>query len=60
MFSDPGFLNRFLAALQNQPAKYDLQRPLLDPAVGAALYAAKHAGQPLSPSALHQLTTSPV
>ncbi|MBE1550678.1 N-acetylglucosamine kinase-like BadF-type ATPase [Mycobacterium sp. OAS707] len=58
MFSDQGFLERFLSVLQQQPAKYDLQRPLLDPAVGAALYAAKHSGRPLNPSALHQLTTS--
>jgi hypothetical protein len=58
MFSDQGFLTRFLAALHRQQAKYDLQRPLLDPALGAALYAAKHSGQPLSSSALHQLTTS--
>jgi N-acetylglucosamine kinase-like BadF-type ATPase len=59
MFSDEGFLARFLTALQEQPAKYDLQRPLLDPALGAALYAAKHSGQPLNPSALHQLSASP-
>jgi N-acetylglucosamine kinase-like BadF-type ATPase len=59
MFSDEGFLTRFLTTLQEQPAKYDLQRPLLDPALGAALYAAKHSGQPLNPSALHQLTASP-
>jgi N-acetylglucosamine kinase-like BadF-type ATPase len=58
MFSDEGFLTRFLAALQGQPAKFDLQRPLLDPALGAALYAAKYSGRPLSPSALHELTTS--
>ena len=55
MFSDEGFLTRFVAALHGQPAKYDLQRPLLDPALGAALYAAKHSEQPLSPSALQQL-----
>jgi N-acetylglucosamine kinase-like BadF-type ATPase len=59
MFSDERFLARFLAALQGQTAKYDLQRPLLDPALGAALYAAKYSGHPLTPSALHQLTTSP-
>jgi N-acetylglucosamine kinase-like BadF-type ATPase len=58
MFSDEGFLTLFLAALEDQPAKYDLRRPLLDPAVGAALYAAKHSGQPLSASALHELTIS--
>jgi N-acetylglucosamine kinase-like BadF-type ATPase len=59
MFSDEGFLTRFLAALADESAKYDLRRPLLDPASGAALYAAKHSGRPLSPRALHQLTTSP-
>jgi hypothetical protein len=44
----------FLAALQERPAS-DLRRPLLDPAVGAALYAAKHSGHPLPASSLHQL-----
>lgn len=56
MFSDDGFLELFLAALRRLPAKYDLRRPLLDPAVGAALYAAKHSGHPLSPRSLQQLT----
>jgi N-acetylglucosamine kinase-like BadF-type ATPase len=55
MFSDDGFLNQFVAAVEKQPATYDLRRPLLDPAVGAALYAAKHSGHPLSPDALNQL-----
>jgi N-acetylglucosamine kinase-like BadF-type ATPase len=59
MFSDEGFLALFRAALQRLPAKYDLQLPLLDPAVGAALYAAKRSGHPLSPSSLHQLATTP-
>ena len=58
MFSDEGFLARFLTALHELPAKYDLQRPLLDPAVGAALYAAKHRGHPLSASAVRQLATT--
>ena len=58
MFSDDGFRELFIAALQKQPAKYDLRRPLLDPAVGAAMYAAKHSGHALSPSALDQLTTA--
>ena len=57
MFSDPGFLALFLAALGAQPARYDVRRPLLDPAVGAALYAAKLAGQPLSPKSVHRLAT---
>src|SRR6478736_2579219 len=52
MFSDDGFLTLFVTALQGAPAKYDLQRPRLDPAVGAALYAAKHSGHPLSPDAV--------
>jgi N-acetylglucosamine kinase-like BadF-type ATPase len=57
MFSDDGFLSLFRRALQRLPAKYDLQRPLLDPAVGAAIYAAKQSGHPLDRSSLHQLTT---
>jgi N-acetylglucosamine kinase-like BadF-type ATPase len=59
MFSDDGFRALFIAALDAQPAKYELKRPLLDPALGAALYAAKHGGQPLSDGALHQLSTMP-
>jgi N-acetylglucosamine kinase-like BadF-type ATPase len=58
MFSDDGFLALFRAALQALPAKYDLRLPLLDPAVGAALYAAKHSGHPLTPDAIHQLATT--
>jgi N-acetylglucosamine kinase-like BadF-type ATPase len=58
MFSDEGFLALFLTALQDQPAKYDLRRPLLDPAVGAALYAAKRSGNPLNPSGLRQLAAA--
>jgi N-acetylglucosamine kinase-like BadF-type ATPase len=57
MFSDEGFRTRFVAALADQPAKYDLRRPLLDPALGAAVYAAKHSGASLSSAALHQLST---
>ncbi len=56
MFSDDGFLTLFVTALQGAQAKYDLQRPRLDPAVGAALYAAKHSGHPLSPDAVQQLS----
>jgi N-acetylglucosamine kinase-like BadF-type ATPase len=57
MFSDEGFLALFRAALQRLPAKFDLQTPLLDPAVGAAIYAAKHSGHPLTSGALHELAT---
>ncbi len=45
MFSDDGFRALFVTALEGQPANYDLRRPLLDPALGAALYAAKHRGR---------------
>jgi N-acetylglucosamine kinase-like BadF-type ATPase len=58
MFSDEGFLTLFRAALQRLPAKFDLHTPLLDPAVGAAIYAAKHSDHPLTSSALHELATS--
>jgi N-acetylglucosamine kinase-like BadF-type ATPase len=56
MFSDDGFRTLFVTALQGTPAKYDLQRPRLDPALGAALYAAKHSGHPLSPDAVQHLS----
>jgi N-acetylglucosamine kinase-like BadF-type ATPase len=56
MFSNEGFLSRFVTALQDSSAKYDLQTPRLDPAVGGALYAAKHSGYPLSPAAVQHLS----
>jgi N-acetylglucosamine kinase-like BadF-type ATPase len=56
MFSNEGFLRQFVSALQGSSAKYDLQTPRLDPAVGGALYAAKHSGHPLSPDAVHHLS----
>src|SRR3954447_7345031 len=58
MFSDAEFLVLFRNALGRLPAKYDLRLPLLDPAVGAALYAAKHSGHPLSPSSIHEVKSS--
>lgn len=58
MFSDTDFLAMFVAALADQPAGYDLRRPLLDPSLGAALYAAKHSGHQLSPHLIHQLATA--
>lgn len=60
MFSDPGFLDTFRRSLEELPAKYDLQTPVLDPAAGAALYAAKTSGTPLSANALHQLRSPEV
>ncbi|MDG4666547.1 BadF/BadG/BcrA/BcrD ATPase family protein [Mycobacterium sp. 236(2023)] len=58
MFGDSGFLESFRRSLAHLPAKYDLQVPLLDPAAGAALYAAKRSGHPLSAPAVHQLAAS--
>lgn len=55
MFSDETFLRLFQAAMSRLPVTYDIRRPVLDPAVGAALYAAKSSGRPLSPDALHHL-----
>ena len=55
MFSDRRLLDGFTAALGALPAGYDLRQPLLDPAVGAALYAAKHSGHPLSATSVKQL-----
>jgi len=52
MFSDDGTGSLFRSAVGRLPAKYDLRLPLLDPAVGAALYAAKHSGHPLTPSSI--------
>ena len=57
MFSDDGFRALFVAALQRaarQVRPADVR--VLDPAVGAALYAAKHSGHPLSPDAVQQLS----
>ena len=58
MFSDPVFLQRFRVALDALPAAFDLRPPLLDPAVGAALYAAKQSGHPLSADAVQQLAAA--
>ncbi|BBY26601.1 N-acetylglucosamine kinase [Mycolicibacterium sediminis] len=58
MFTNDDYLDLFRAALQRLPAKYDLRLPVLDPALGAAVYAAKHSGQPLNPDALQRLSTT--
>jgi N-acetylglucosamine kinase-like BadF-type ATPase len=55
MFAADRYQSLFRAALDASPVKYDLRRPLLDPALGAALYAAKHSGHPLDPDALTAL-----
>lgn len=58
MFADGRYQTLFRAALDGAPVKYDLRRPLLDPALGAALYAAKHSGHPLTPDALAALAAT--
>jgi N-acetylglucosamine kinase-like BadF-type ATPase len=45
----------FEKALEDLPLKYELHEPLFGPAIGAALYAAKQAGNPPSPAALRSL-----
>jgi N-acetylglucosamine kinase-like BadF-type ATPase len=55
MFSDARYLEMFQQALADAGAAYDLRRPVLDPALGAALYAAKQSGKPLTASALATL-----
>jgi hypothetical protein len=57
MFTGERYLGLFRDALDRLPAKYDLRRPVLDPALGAALYAAKKSGRPLTPEALAALAT---
>ncbi|WP_242639993.1 N-acetylglucosamine kinase [Mycolicibacterium sp. S2-37] len=58
MFTDERYLGLFRARLEQSPVKYDLRRPLLDPALGAALYAAKQSGHPLTPDSLADLTAT--
>jgi N-acetylglucosamine kinase-like BadF-type ATPase len=50
----------FASALEAGSATYDLREPLFRPVAGAALYAAKNSGAPLSESALSTLATSSV
>lgn len=56
MFSSEGFRAQFVAAVKGASASYDLRNPRLDPAIGGALYAAKHSGHPLSPDAVQHLS----
>jgi N-acetylglucosamine kinase-like BadF-type ATPase len=55
VFSAEPVRSGFERAVAALPARYDLRHPLFGPAVGAALYAAKRAGAPLSPAALEAL-----
>lgn len=55
MFTAPNVLETFGATLAARPLHYELRAPLLGPGLGAALYAAKVAGDPLSTEALKSL-----
>ena len=55
LFSVPCVRDGFAAALRDRSPDYDLRAPLLDPAAGAALYAAKLAGSPFSMAAVERL-----
>jgi N-acetylglucosamine kinase-like BadF-type ATPase len=51
-------LGPFRRHIEALSARYDLRTPMLAPGLGAALYAARLAGQPFSPIAIGRLTAS--
>jgi N-acetylglucosamine kinase-like BadF-type ATPase len=55
VFSSAAVCDAFTRALEECPAQYDLRTPLLPPAIGAAVYAAKLAGSPLDDPSLANL-----
>jgi N-acetylglucosamine kinase-like BadF-type ATPase len=55
LFSEPRVRDGFAATLRDRSPDYDLRAPLLGPAVGAALYAAKLARSPLPTAAIERL-----
>jgi len=55
VFSAEPVRSGFERAIALLPAHYELRAPLVGPAIGAALYAAKRAGAPLSHRALERL-----
>jgi N-acetylglucosamine kinase-like BadF-type ATPase len=55
VFSVPRVRDGFAAALRDRSPDYDLRAPLLDPVIGAGLYAAKLAGSPLLAAAIERL-----
>jgi N-acetylglucosamine kinase-like BadF-type ATPase len=55
VFSVPRVRDGFAGALRDRSPAYDLRAPLLDPAAGAVLYAAKLAGSPFSTAAIERL-----
>ncbi|WP_399880599.1 N-acetylglucosamine kinase [Streptomyces sp. BBFR51] len=55
VFASTTVRRAFTEELRRHEAAYDLRRPLFEPVVGAALYAAKLAGAPLGATALSTL-----
>jgi len=58
VFGSPRLLEAFTCKLAARHPGYNLHKPLYPPVVGAALYAAKLAGTPLSESALDRLAVT--
>lgn len=58
MFTSEPILSGFEATLKNLHDGYELREPLYPPVVGAALYAAKLAGEPLEDAALSRLRSN--
>ncbi|RKR87787.1 N-acetylglucosamine kinase-like BadF-type ATPase [Micromonospora pisi] len=58
-FNAPQVREAFRQHLHTLHDGYDLRQPMYSPVVGAALYAAKQAGGPLSADALEHLRTTP-
>ncbi|MGN9788451.1 N-acetylglucosamine kinase [Nonomuraea sp. ZG12] len=59
-FTAGAVLDAFTREMKNLYTGYDLRRPLYEPVIGAALYAAKLAGTPLDRAALDRLRSIPV
>ncbi|MEU2338087.1 BadF/BadG/BcrA/BcrD ATPase family protein [Streptomyces sp. NPDC006654] len=58
VFRSAAVLDAFTTRLRGSTARYELRRPLFEPVVGAALYAAKLAGTPLDTAAIAALRSS--
>lgn len=58
MFRDERYRRLFLDAVTHSRLPYDVRTPVLDPALGAAVYAAKRSGAPLTPQALAALAAN--
>lgn len=55
----PLILDAFHRKLKSRRIAYELRKPLYPPHIGAALYAAKHGGDPLNDAALDRLRSVP-